>query len=87
MSDPAPRPHFYIPDRDRPGIGRTDTAALTIAHDELKAMLVLVTDRLEEAITYKGDETSEWANKEADKSCVARARIVLSLADRLAGGM
>ncbi len=47
-----------------------------IAYD-LRRMLRVITDRLENAVAYKGDESSEWADKETDIFWVKQANELL----------
>ena len=77
---------YHIPDPVRKGVGHTDTTSMHLAHDEMKRMLELMTDRLEVATKYKGDETSEWAYKEVDKFWVQCSRGLLEVVGRLERG-
>jgi len=40
---------------------------------ELRAMLRVVSERLQQATQYKGDDSEEWADKETDLYWVKRA--------------
>ncbi len=55
----------------------TDDAATANVIHELRDMIEVLTRRLENAVTYKGDESSEWSYKEEDKFWIERARDVL----------